>query len=295
MNIWFIVAACLFVLVAVSMMLLIKSAPMPIAKPTSVSAALKHPKKKKRKTSQQEKINEWWLRAGFSTSRFINVLLILLIIMVGFLGFVSMSSFGALVGVSASIFILFLLAQWRRAKFQRRVTNLMPSFIDQVNRRIQVGISLPRAIEQSTKTTPKPLSTILERVNQRRQLGIELQDAFYKEWRITGVPSFQLLGSIFSVNARFGGSINDSLESVVQLLRQQDSSRRELSSLTGETRVTAWVIGVAPILVAGYMLSQNPTMLIDMWESDSGRPLLMFAGGLELMGIIIIWRMLKSL
>lgn len=47
MNVWFIVAACLFVIVAIAMMLLIKSAPVPIAKPTSVSAALKHPKKKK--------------------------------------------------------------------------------------------------------------------------------------------------------------------------------------------------------------------------------------------------------
>ena len=183
-------------------MLLIKSAPAPIAKtsiakPSSISAALKHPRRKKRKTSQQEKINEWWQRAGFSASRFVNIVLILFIIVVGSLGFIFMGTLGALVSVFASVFVLFLLAQWRRAKYQRRVTNLMPSFIDQVNRRIQVGISLSRAIEQSAKTTPKPLSTILERVNHRRQLGIELQDAFYKEWRITVVHPSNYYGLLF--------------------------------------------------------------------------------------------------
>ena len=172
MNVWFIVAACLFVIVAIAMMLLIKSAPAPIAKtsiakPSSISAALKHPKKKKGKRLSKKRSMNGGKEQGSVLPCFVNIVLILFIIVVGSLGFIFMGTLGALVSVFASVFVLFLLAQWRRAKYERRVTNLMPSFIDQVNRRIQVGVSLSRAIEQSAKTTPKPLSTILERVNHR--------------------------------------------------------------------------------------------------------------------------------
>lgn len=295
MNPWFMVAAISFAVVAVLVWQLVSTAPPAVARPMSVSQALKKPKKKKRKVSHQEQFGEWWQRGGFSQSRSINTLLLCFIVMVSVLGFVSIGIVGAILGVVTSLLFLIFIAQWRKAKLQRQIINQLPSFIDQVNRRIQVGVSLPRAIEQSAKTTPKPLSSILQRVNQRRLMGVELQDAFYKEWRITGVVPFRLLGSIFNINSHFGGSINDSLESVVKLLRQQDSSRRELSSMTGETRVTAWVIGTAPLIVAGYLLSQSPDMLLDMWQSEAGRTMLISAIGLEFAGIIIIWRMLKSL
>ncbi|MGO2319137.1 MAG: type II secretion system F family protein, partial [Vibrio toranzoniae] len=81
----------------------------------------------------------------------------------------------------------------------------------------------------------------------------------------------------------------------VKLLRQQDLSRRELKSITGETRMTAWVIGSAPVLVSAYMLTQNPELLINMWYSDTGRQALLFGIVLQLLGIVVIWRMFRSL
>lgn len=294
MNIWFVMVAFLLLFSALVMMVLAKYvlSPQSFLLSDEIPARLK---KKKRTVSPSEQWNERWQRAGFSASSVVNVSLFLLLLVAAVSGFMLGNWLGAIVALGLCLSVFVLMAQWRRAQIRRKILQQLPTFLDQVNRRMQVGISLQRAIEQSTQNTPKPLNDILERVNQRRHLGIELQDAFYKEWRITGVESFQLLSSIFNVNARFGGSINDSLDSIVLLLRQQDTSRRELSSMTGETRITAYVMGISPLLVVGYMLSNNSTMLLDMWEGDSGRMLLLFAIGLEVVGILLIWRMLRSL
>lgn len=199
------------------------------------------------------------------------------------------------VSLIVSFLLIVLIARLRKAKTRMRLTQQLPSFIDQVHRRIKVGLTVPQAVDQSAKITSYPLSDVLQRINDRRALGIELQNAFITESQITGVPAFRLLGSIFSINTRYGGSITSSLESLVKLLRQQDLSRRELKSITGETRLTAWVIGSAPVLVSAYMLTQNPELLINMWYSDTGRQALLFGIVLQLLGIVVIWRMFRSL
>jgi tight adherence protein B len=43
------------------------------------------------------------------------------------------------------------------------------------------------------------------------------------------------------------------------------------------------------------MLTQNPELLINMWYSDTGRQALLFGIVLQLLGIVVIWRMFRSL
>lgn len=232
---------------------------------------------------------------GFSQSWFKNGLLLLLIISVSFIVGRMFGSLAFVISFVTCLLIVTFLARLRKAKMRLRLTQQLPSFIDQVHRRIKVGLTVPQAVDQSAKVTTSPLKDVLQRVNDRRAIGIELQHAFIKESQITGVPALRLLGSIFSINTRYGGSITDSLDSLVKLLRQQDLSRRELKSITGETRITAWVIGSAPVLVSAYMLTQNPELLINMWYSETGRQALLFGIVLQLSGIVVIWRMFRSL
>lgn len=232
---------------------------------------------------------------GFSRSPLKNIALLGLILTISLFFAQPLGWMGLILSLMTGLFMTFAIAQWRRSNIKLRVIQQLPSFVDQVNRRIKVGLSVNQAIEQSSKTTTAPLKTILARVAHRRALGIELQDAFHKESVITGVSAFRLLGSIFNINTRYGGSINESLDSLVKLLRQQDLSRRELKSITGETRITAWVIGSAPIIVSAYMMMQNPELLLNMWDSPEGKNALVLSITMQCLGVILIWRMFRTL
>lgn len=247
------------------------------------------------KSNYKELMDVWWQKAGFSYSPIENLGVLAVVAAITYVSFKVFGYSGMLVGASSSVLFMLLVAQWRRSNTERRLTQQLPSFIDQVSRRMKVGMNIQKAIEQSAKTTQNPLKLVLERVEQRERIGIELQHAFYKEYLITGVTAFRILGSVFNINARFGGSINDSLDSLVKLLRQQEQSKRELRSITGETRITAWVIGSAPLLVGAYMLWKNPSLLLDMWASEGGRVAIQFGLGMQAVGVVLIWRMFRSL
>jgi len=64
--------------------------------------------------------------------------------------------------------------------------------------------------------------------------------------------------------------------------------------MTGETRVSAWVLGLTPLLLAGYMVFTNPGYLDVMLQDSSGKSMLYTAAALQAAGVLLLWRMLRS-
>ncbi|MEX0615187.1 MAG: type II secretion system protein, partial [Methylophaga sp.] len=92
-----------------------------------------------------------------------------------------------------------------------------------------------------------------------------------------------------------GSSVRDLLNNIVKMIHDREAARRELRTMTGETRVTAWVLGLLPLMIAAYILMMNPGYMLTMWQDDSGKIMLMAALGFQGIGAFILWRMIKSI
>lgn len=248
-----------------------------------------------RPVQRKDRMLENWQRLGLSTSAYMLVVYAACLLCGPFV-LARLSGIGGLgIGLIVSVGLILLLGQIRKSNKRRRILQQLPGFIDHLNRRVHVGMSLNKAVEQVLPAMNNPLRSVARRAVQRTSLGTELYDSFYKEAKITGVQEFALLGSVFKVNHQFGGSVTAALENLVELLHQQERSERELKSMTGETRVTAWVMGVAPTAMAIYMLVSNPQQLLSMWADESGRQALMLGIGAQVLGALVLWRMVRSL
>lgn len=245
--------------------------------------------------SRLDALRRWARRSGLAISPLSFAILLVLMLVAAWIGARFEGIEGAFLAAVGTLGLLLLWSRWRRSTIQRKLEAQLPSFIDQVSRRVKVGMSVQRAIEQSSDSLRAPLNQVLRRVAQRQSIGVELHECFYREYDETSAPTFQMLGSIFSINTRYGGSITDSLDSLVEMLRQQELSQRELNSITGETRITAWVMGAVPVLVTGFMLSQSPDLLLGMWNSSGGKAALVVSMLLEVTGVLLMWRMFRSL
>ncbi|WP_120512615.1 type II secretion system F family protein [Photobacterium salinisoli] len=264
---------------------------------TPKAATDKSPKQRtnERPVQRRDRMLENWQRLGLSTSTFMLVIYGVCLLCGPFV-LARVSGIGGLgIGLLASVGLILLLGQIRKSNKRRKILQQLPGFIDHLNRRVHVGMSLNKAVEKVLPAINNPLHSIAQRAVQRTSLGTELYDSFYKEAKITGVQEFALLGSVFKVNHQFGGSVTAALENLVELLHQQERSQRELKSMTGETRVTAWVMGVAPTAMAMYMLVSNPQQLLSMWADESGRQALMLGIGAQVLGALVLWRMVRSL
>jgi tight adherence protein B len=202
------------------------------------------------------------------------------------------------IGALASAGIIFsayslikIIGAQRRAK----MLSQLPSFINQVTRRLSAGVSVENAFADSVETLERPLGTVMRRVVRRVHYGYDLHQAFEREARVNQLNEFDVLATALRINEQYGGSIRSILDDIVDILRMQDSGKRELSAMTGETRVTAAILAALPPGIAAYTFYNNPKFLTDMWNSTGGQQTLMVAIAMQLIGIIVLWRMIKSI
>ena len=106
---------------------------------------------------------------------------------------------------------------------------------------------------------------------------------------------FHILALSMSVNQRYGGNASEVLENLIRLIRDRDQASRQLRAMTGETRMSALVLGGLPIAMAGYLFLSSPDLLLGMWEQTSGQLVLLFAFALQLIGSFLLWRMMRSI
>lgn len=192
--------------------------------------------------------------------------------------------------------IIFYLWLWQRANARiKSILLQLPLFLDQVLRALGTGRSMESALQLAASETPDPLKEIFERVLRANRLGDDLGQSIQQVAELYRVQELYLVSLAIRVNRTYGSSVRDLLNNIVKMIHEREAARRELRTMTGETRVTAWVLGMLPIMIAGYIMMMNPGYLLTMWQDDGGKIMLVTALGFQAVGAFILWRMIKSI
>lgn len=201
---------------------------------------------------------------------------------------------GLMVPLILAIFLYLWL--WHRANARIKAILLqLPLFLDQTLRALGTGRSMESALQLAASETPDPLREIFERVLRANRLGDDLGQSIQQVAELYQVQELYLVSLAIRVNRTYGSSVRDLLNNIVKMIHDREAARRELRTMTGETRVTAWVLGLLPIMIAAYIMMMNPDYMLTMWRDDGGKIMLLAALGFQGVGGFILWRMIKSI
>jgi tight adherence protein B len=203
-----------------------------------------------------------------------------------------------LAGIACAVLVLTVAVVVPQVRYQQKINALVaqiPLFIDQVIRGLVTGRNVEGAIKLAMEDLRDPLREVIERANKNVELGADLGDALRDAAAFYNVKELHMLALAIQTSRTYGGSPREMLESVVNLIRQREQMQRELRAMTGETRVTAWVLGTLPVFTAVYMMLVNPNYIATMWQDEGGRMVMMTAAGFQTMGALLLWRMIKSI
>jgi tight adherence protein B len=202
--------------------------------------------------------------------------------------------FGALVAVLVPPLLLRLYVGWCSQRRLKRMIEQLPSLLDHTVRSLKSGRSLADAVLGAIEAAEDPLKNAMGRVQRNVLLGVSLPEAASDFAELYEQNELRLFALGLKVNHRYGGNASELLENLIKMIRERDQGARQLRAMTGETRVTAWVLGSLPMGMACYFLATNPTYLIAMWHDNTGQIMLATAFGLQAVGSLALWRMLRS-
>jgi tight adherence protein B len=211
------------------------------------------------------------------------------------LGFVAGGWLGFFALLLLPPLFLRLYVQWRYQRRLKRMIEQLPPLLDHSVRSLKSGRTLADAVLGAIDAAEDPLKNAMGRVQRNVQLGVSLPDAASDFAELYNKDELRLFALGLKVNHRYGGNASELLENLIKMIREREQAARQLSAMTGETRITAVVLALLPVALAGYFLVSNPKYLLAMWNDGSGQMMLMSALGLQVFGCLALWRMLRSL
>ncbi|MDQ0844781.1 Flp pilus assembly protein TadB [Streptomyces sp. V1I6] len=157
----------------------------------------------------------------------------------------------------------------------------------------QAGLALRTAIGMAVEELDDPAREELRRVADQLALGRSLDDALGD--LVERLPSRELtvLVSTLILSNRAGGTIVTSLRNLTETLEERKETRREVTTLLSQVKVTAVAV---PVLGLGFLLVINGMRdgaLEDMTGALGGRVAVLIAAGLYALGFILINRLTR--
>ena len=211
------------------------------------------------------------------------------------LGLLAFEWLGLLVMLLTPPLVLRFYISLRYQRRLRRMIEQLPQLLDHAVRSLKSGRTLADAVLGAIDASEDPLQTAMGRIKRNVLLGVSLPEAAHDFAELYEQDELRLFALGLKVNHRYGGNASELLENLIKMIRERDQGARQLRAMTGETRVTAVVLALLPVSVAGYFLLTNPTYLVGMWADGNGQLLLIGAFSMQIIGCVALWRMLRSI
>ncbi len=215
------------------------------------------------------------------------VLLVLVFIIAG-------PVFGALTDLGLLIVILFLLSR-RAAARRHKIIEQLPGFLENLIRIMSAGNSLEESIGSAAKEAPDPIRPLFASVGRQVRLGAPVDEVLSETGKLYGLRDLQVMALAANVNRRYGGSLRGVMKSLITAIRQRAMAARELRALTGETRFSAFVLAIVPISLTIWIYLNNHEYYKQMYRDHVGFWLTWLAAGLQVAGVILLYRMVNSI
>ncbi|ROM96044.1 type II secretion system F family protein [Pseudomonas brassicacearum] len=235
-----------------------------------------------------------FLRAGLGRPTERLPLWLGLWVFISLIGFMLEGWLGLLTLLVLQPLILRVYISWRYRRRLRRMIEQLPALLDHTIRSLKSGRTLADAVMGGIDASANPLKRAMGRIQRNVQLGVNLPDAVHDFAEFYDQDELRMFALGLKVNHRYGGNASELLENLMKLIREREQGARQLRAMTGETRMTSWVLGALPLLIASYFMLTNPGYMLSMWHDPAGQHMLIAAVGLQIVGCLALRRMLRS-
>ena len=185
-----------------------------------------------------------------------------------------------------------LVVRSRRGGAGVRLEQALPGALEAVARSLRSGASLRQAVEEAGSATTtagggRVLSAELARAAAEAAQGVSLVAALEGVAVRHPLPGVRLGVAALCLGAETGGAQARAVDGVASTVRKRLAVAAELRALSSQARISALVIGLAPVGFGGFAAATDPRTAQFMFHTPAGLALL--ATGLTLDGLGWLW------
>ncbi len=158
---------------------------------------------------------------------------------------------------------------------------------------LQAGLSLSQAVDTVVQEGDEVVASEFRRAIIEQRLGVEIEDALDSVADRMGSTDFAWVVMAVRIQREVGGNLSELLLTVAATLREREYLRRQVSVLSAEGRLSAWILGGLPPGFVVYLSLARPTYLDPMLHTAVGLMMLGTAGAMMVIGVFWLSKCVK--
>lgn len=186
---------------------------------------------------------------------------------------------------------VFIVLRVKAGAVRTKFSEQLPDAIDLIVAVLRSGHSIPQAIKAVSDEVPNPCGAEFQTILHRMNLGQPLWQSLISSAQRYRSYELDLIRRAVGIQAEVGGSLAELLDKTNTTLRERLKLARQLRVITAQSRLSAHIIGLMPIVLAVGLNFINPGYLSYLIADRLGQILLTAAILLEILGLIIMHRM----
>lgn len=195
---------------------------------------------------------------------------------------------GALLGLLVGV-IPWLLVKSAAEQRNILLSEQLPDALDLVSRSLQAGHGIADAMRLVAEEMPMPIAREFGRVYEENNLGRDFRDSM-TELAMRNPQNFDLriVVSATLLQRETGGNLVEIFTNIAATIRSRFIFKGKVRALTAEARMSAFILGALPFVVAAMLMFLRPDYLTPLFTESTGRTMLMLAGLLFCSGVALM-------
>jgi tight adherence protein B len=174
------------------------------------------------------------------------------------------------------------------------------AFADQLESTLQLlagslraGYGISQAINTVATEAMEPTATEFTRVVVETRLGRDLHDSLTALADRMENRDFAWVTDAIEIQQGVGGDLAEVLDTIAATIRDRNQIRRQISALSAEGRLSAYILVTLPFAIGALISITNPGYLSELTGTSVGRLLLLVGAVLMAIGALWIRKIIK--
>ncbi len=194
-------------------------------------------------------------------------------------------------GVLGFIPLCFVLLK-RGQRFKKFEAGL-PDALDLMTSALRVGHSFNSAMSLVARECANPIGSEFRACFEEQNFGLELRVALENLTSRIPLQDLKIVVTAILIQRESGGNLAEVLEKTAYVIRQRFRLKRQVMVHTAQGRLTGWILTILPVVLGIGLYILNPDTESLLWKRDIGVKLLFAAGGMLVVGTMIIQKIVR--
>jgi tight adherence protein B len=169
----------------------------------------------------------------------------------------------------------------------------LPQAVEMIAVALRAGHAFPTGVLMTAEELAEPLAAEFRLVYDQQNYGKPLPDVLKEFAERVPLLDARIFVTAVLTQRETGGNLAEILDRLASVIRERFRVRRQVRAMSAHGRITGWVLGLLPAVLAGILSVVAPSHMATLVEDPLGRQLIVVAAILQIVGAVAIRRIVN--